>query len=187
MIEYMREILRCHFRRTRNTIVLRDNETRVSITDLPRGGIFFKVPENHKGHIRFVKGYKKTCDYLLLIPRDDDEVDIYFIELKKSIGLDEKEKACEQIICTIPILDYLISIIENPHGRKLINSPKRYLHFAVLGNPTPTKPPKLFPKLKPIDSCEVGEFGFVIIYSTKAPIPIKSLEYPPEDTTSKQE
>ena len=179
MIEYMKEILDCSFKETEETIILEDKEMQILITDLPLGGIFLQVPKDPKGHIKFVKGYKKTCDYLLLTPRNDDRIDIYFVELKKNLGPGQEKEAREQIICTIPILDYLISVIKNPHGEKTKISCKNNLHFSILAEPTPFRLRKTYPKVKPITAYKINGFEFTVIYPIEAPIPIKSLEYSP--------
>ena len=179
MIEYMTEILRCHFGRTEDVCTLEDGEMRIRITNLPRGGIFFHVPEDNKGHIKFVGDYKKTCDYLILTPRGDGGANIYFIEMKESIDSEREETARNQIICTIPILHYLISIIENPHGRKLKNSSKNYLHFVILGKQVPIRLRKSYPKVKPMKAYTIDGRTFKVICPIEDQISLQRLESPP--------
>ena len=104
----------------------------IKVTDVPKGGVVVKIPGgSHSAMIDNQKGYTKICDYLILVPCND-HIDVYFIELKKSLNPDPQgipEKGCNQIICTIPVLEYLVSMVNIHHGK----NEKVNQHYVVIG------------------------------------------------------
>ncbi len=114
--------------------VLKESQAnmKVSITNLPQGGIIIKVPQNATSSIMIDAGedYNKSCDYLILLP-DNNHIHAYFIELKKSLHHDKNgvpRQACQQILSTIPMLDYLCSMIKI-HFEKTKDI---QMHFTVI-------------------------------------------------------
>ena len=90
------------------------NDMQVSVTGLPDHGFVFKVPEKGRTHIGTLsgeKGLKQSCDYLIFIAYNNS-VDVYFIEMKKSLEDGRLKKACDQILCTVPVLRYLVSMVK---------------------------------------------------------------------------
>ena len=88
---------------------------KVTLAKLPdnenKSVIVFKIPKSGKLHISKlaeVKNYKKSCDYFILSEKNK-EVDILLIELKSTHINNE---AYGQILCTVPIMEYLISMAQ---------------------------------------------------------------------------
>ena len=79
------------------------------------------------------KRYRRICDYLILLPNSSG-ADVYFIEMKKTIANTQDhrfENACDQILSTVPFLDYLVSMIKTHHDKKL-NTDNIKKHFVVI-------------------------------------------------------
>ncbi len=137
MIDAMKCLLKDEYTAdTTSHAVLQDVKSgmRVTITNLPAGGLIINIPstpvsfsiiDNEKG-----RGYAQSCDNLILIPQDDC-TDVYFIEMKRTLRLDESgvpQQACQQIISTIPVLDYLHSMVKIHFGE----TQKITMHFTVI-------------------------------------------------------
>lgn len=93
-----------------------DSGMMVDITGLPEDSLVITIPPGGKIHLGIMKDLPKlrqSCDNLILVNRDDC-VDAYFIELKKSLEIDEftiRAKPFEQILHTTPAWDYLVSVV----------------------------------------------------------------------------
>ena len=132
------------------------------ITDLPKDAIICCVPKKGVVHIGIDHDYKKSCDYLILIPRNNqnDHTDIYFIEMKTTLSCKKIYEACDQIISTIPPLDYLISIIKN----HLEKDPNFDPHFIILGLKAHKNLPKRTIKSESPECITVKKHKFAVIY-----------------------
>ena len=125
-----------------NDVKLKDSRSsmEVEITGVPEGGLIFNVPPGGKSHIGVVEAkldYKKSCDQLIFIPAKD-YMDVYFIEMKKTLKPEESflHKAFNQITSTIPVLDYLVSMAKIHHKE----SKKIRENYVVIGE-------KIYPNL----------------------------------------
>ncbi|WP_424946042.1 hypothetical protein [Candidatus Spongiihabitans sp.] len=121
---------------TENNTELKDSQSgmKVKITGVPKNGLVVNVPPGGKSHIGVVEAkidYKKSCDQLIFIPCNN-HVDVYFVEMKKSLNPVDKsvpDKACKQILCTIPTLQYLVSMANIHYG----NDQKINQYYTVIG------------------------------------------------------
>ena len=104
----------------------------IKVTDVPKGGLVVKVPRGpHLSMVREQEGYKKYCDYLIFVPCDG-YIDAYFIELKATLNFEHQKaikEGCNQILCTIPVLQYFISMVNIHHGKKA----RIKRHYVVIG------------------------------------------------------
>ena len=159
MIPSLKSILtdECQCELTNNDASLKDQQSgmKVKLTGVPKGGLVFSVPREGKSHIGAVrekKDYKKSCDYLIFVSCSG-HIDAYFIELKKTLRSnfeDIPEEGCNQIIYTIPVLEYLISMV-NIHHEK---NEKVNQYYAVIGEKKSAKLSKqgvkpIYPKYVP--------------------------------------
>lgn len=101
-----------------NILPLKDSKSRtvVRISRCPKNMCCINMPRSNKAHISMVsettEGHKKICDQVI-VASNNDNVDIYFVELKKTLWLGSANKvngACEQIMATVPVLNYLVSM-----------------------------------------------------------------------------
>ena len=115
------------------------------------------------------RGYRRICDYLILLPNSSG-ADVYFIEMKKTIANtqdDRFEDACDQILSTVPFLDYLVSMIKTHHDKKL-NTDNIKKHFVVIAKRKSKKPIK--PDTKDKEQRDKRKFkgeNFALRYSPK--------------------
>ena len=175
MIECIKEIvLAKHWNETKDQSTLKDTQSKmeVQLTKLPKHGIIVNVPSGsaHLGMASEKKGLFRSCDNLILIEHNDC-IDIYFIEMKESLGQKEKESAASQILHTIPIWDYIVSMVNIHFNRnKETNS-----YFTIIANKSSDSFDKQ--KVKP-EFSEIFPYGdkqFKIIYSVSE-IPFKFLQ-----------
>jgi len=137
MIDFIQKLLIAkYYEVIKTNFELEDEKVKVSITGLPSSGIKFSIPEGkvHSAIIENIKGCKRSCDYLVLVACRNF-IDAYFIELKETLYLCEDGipgEACRQILRTIPILDYLISMVKVIFKKEL----KVRKYFVVIGNRT---------------------------------------------------
>jgi len=112
----------CEVIKAEENFELKEEEVdmKVDITMVPKNGLKILVPSG--AHTKMVaetiegkrSGYKRSCDYLILVLRAGGAIDVYFIELKKTLhqGNDSVlQEAFKQILSTIPLWDYLISMV----------------------------------------------------------------------------
>lgn len=117
-IKYFQRLIEAmHVEATSTTLELKDtdSEMSVSVSGVPQSGLLINVMHG-RAHPTLMKegDYRKSCDKILLI-QNDNSIDAYLIELKKTLRPNKARvprDACHQIINTIPVLDYLISMIE---------------------------------------------------------------------------
>lgn len=107
-------------------VVLQGNGARFCITGLPSPSVV--VVADKVGHLGTLKDgrWKQICDYLL-ITTGDGHVDVTFIEMKETFRPAER-KPKEQLLRTVPILKYLLSLCEIEFG----SATKVVQRFAVL-------------------------------------------------------
>ena len=132
----------------RRHIVLRekkdnaDMEVKVDVEELSGRGLTIHAEEGkeqkfHPSIVNAEKGYRRSCDYLIIGPNTSG-IDVYFIELKTAI-INEKDQrfkdACFQILYTVPVWDYLVSMLDKHFDKK----PHIKKHFAVISSDTSTK------------------------------------------------
>lgn len=177
MIDNFKELMKSqYFKNTANGFILKDNQSRmkVVVTGVPLDGVLLNIPAqgiSHSGLVREKKGYRKSCDQLLLV-NNKNCIEAYLIELKKGINDDEIiEEACDQIIATIPVLQYIVSML-NVH----FNSKQIIKHYyVVIAKKSSLKFNK--PRVKHLGSKKISHKRkkFKIIYSTKS-IPLTILK-----------
>ena len=184
MIDFVQELLEDKYWETiKNNCKLKEeqkeqDDMRVNITELPSNGLKIVMRTGRSGHsgvhIAITKEeYKKSCDYLILVP-DNNHVDLYFIELKKTLRPDIEgvpTKACQQILSTVPIWDYLVSMIKifNEEA-KVIEKYKIIKHFVVIAENENQKRDKQSKKLSPNEILYKKKRFKVILHSKNIPM-----------------
>ena len=131
MIESIKKLLKVerYKRIVENRVKLKEKSIgmEVEILGLPNEGLTInpttKNGKNqlHPAIIADKKNYKKSCDYLIIVP-NTNTTDVYFIELKKTIDTVESpifERACRQILYTIPAWKYLTSMVAVHHPEEV--------------------------------------------------------------------
>ena len=186
MIEYIKKLLKAE----RYEVIAKDRvkleeksaEMEVEILGLPNEGLTIN-PTTKNGKNQFhpaiiadKKNYKKSCDYLIIVP-NTNIVDVYFIELKKTISTVENpifERACDQILYTIPAWKYLVSMVAIHHPVRV----KIEEHYVVI---TKRSSETIYKKsIKDKHQYEYHEYknkGFTLVYSPGM-ISFKSLKCP---------
>lgn len=135
MIDSMKKLLvEKYWKNIGDSVELEEKQAqmKVSITGLPNKGLKISIPAGGKVHTAMIEnkeGYKKSCDYLLLIPCENF-TDVYFIEMKKTLR--SEEGSIQQIRSTIPVWDYLASMVKIRFSEKSIIKK----HFVVIANKT---------------------------------------------------
>ena len=146
----------------------------IKVTDVPKGGFVVKVPGGpHSAMIEKQTGYTKSCDYFILVPCNG-HIDAYFIELKKTLDPDDKgvpDGACNQILYTIPVLKYLISMVDIHCGK----NDKVNQHYAVIGEKWSSRYDKQGVKPSCPKSVQYERKTFKIIISSST-VPFKHLK-----------
>ena len=163
---------------TEDKELLKDSESQmeVEVSHLPNDGLKICVP-GQKAHLRIInntQNYKQSCDYLIFIPRDN-HIDVYFIEMKKTLRFDKNDipqKACDQILCTVPMFDYLILMGKTHFPNQKNKEINKY--FAVIGEKTSEKLDKQKVKPEKPKKCSYKNERFRIIYSSSS-IPLEQL------------
>lgn len=143
-----------------------EENMKVKITKLPSNVLKVTIPSGV--HIAIMKDQsKKSCDYLILASKKTD-IDVYFVEIKKSLNPNQNGvplKACEQIRHTIPVWDYLVSMMkihsDEETRRNKIEIKK---HFVVIASSRGRRDKQ---KTRPqsIYRCEYKNENFKIIHS----------------------
>lgn len=115
----------------------KQNNGKVRLEGLPANykninHLLVRVPEGKLSHPTMIDdttGLKQSCDYMLCILQEYC-VDVYFIEMKTNISRDsDKIKACEQILNTVIVWNYLASMAEF-HCNVQQNKIKKY--FVII-------------------------------------------------------
>jgi hypothetical protein len=85
------------------------NRYSVDLTDIDTKNIsVINLGKNpHSSLINEYGGYKKICDYLILVPQENNRVVALLCELKKTY----QGKGGEQLNASIPFLDYIKSLL----------------------------------------------------------------------------
>ncbi len=167
-------ILGDHWNETKDQSTLEDLDSgmTVDLTKLPEHGIIVNVPSGsaHLGMASEKKGLFRSCDNLILIEHNDC-IDIYFIEMKESLGQKQKESAASQILHTIPIWDYIVSMVNIHFNRnKKTNS-----YFTIIAKRSSHRLDKQKVKSEFSEIFPYGDKQFKIIYSVSE-IPFKFLQ-----------
>ena len=177
MIECIKKIvLEKHWNETKDPSTLKDTQSKmeVQLIKLPKHGIIINVPAGGKSHLGIINNKKKrlarSCDNLILI-EGDDCIDVYFIEMKETLTQEEKTKAVDQILHTIPTWDYIASMIK-VHFKK---NKKTNSYFAIIAKRSSNSFNKQKVKPQPPEIFTCGDKQFKIIYSALT-IPFKSLQ-----------
>ena len=92
-----------------------EDTNEVSVINLGKGP--------HSSLICPESGYKKICDYLILIPGEEDRVAALFLELKATW----KGEGKDQLYASMPFLDYIQSMIRHHFGKEYIFTPAFFL------------------------------------------------------------
>lgn len=157
----------------------------IQITHQSTKAFVLKVPANGAAHSSMVEtssgdnqhDYRKSCDYLVFIEKND-YIDIYIIELKETLltkNSDNIIKARKQILATVPVLEYLVSMakIHNNESRKIKK------HFVIIGDKLSAQYDKQGVKASPLSHEQYKEYGkkydFKVIHSTTS-ISIEKLQ-----------
>lgn len=138
-IECFQDIIaKTHVATTSYQLKLKDTQSGmiVNLSGVPQVGLLIDI-QRGKAHPALVKDgcHKKSCDKLLLI-QNGNSIDAYFIELKitlKPDGAHVPRVACYQIINTIPVLDYLISMISINLHNEVNDKIKINKYLVVVG------------------------------------------------------
>ena len=147
----------------------------VNVTGLSNNGLIISGLER-KSHFNILneqKDYDKFCDYLIFVPHNGC-IDVYFIEMKTTLNFDidgVPDVACKQILCSIPTLDYLISMVKIHFGKEQ----KINKHFIVIAEKISKRLDKQKVKADKLKKCKYKNEQFKIIHSTLT-IPFASLK-----------
>lgn len=172
-------LLKDHCESTTNCMELKDNDSKmvVQLKDIPPNGLLINVPGDGKAHLGIIepeKGLQIACDKLLLIDREK-YVDVYIIELKKSFSPNKygvPQKAADQILHTIPVVDYLISMAKIHRGK----SKKTKQHYTVIAQNLGPRLNKQEVKFSsPFKEFEYKKKRFNLIISTSEKIQLRNL------------
>lgn len=155
------------------SVVLRDKDSlqKVTLLDVPVDSFVVRLPSD-RSHLRIVnknkQDYNKSCDYIIFTWQSE-KLDVYFIELKKTLSDTKNTDAYTQIIATLPILEYLIKMVEIHHAE----TARVKCHFVVIAEKIAQYgKQKLNPKM-PV-KIQYKKRNFSVIYSTR--VPFKSLK-----------
>jgi len=87
----------------------KENRYSVDLTDIDAKNIsVINLGKNpHSSLINEYGGYKKICDYLILVPQENNRVVALLCELKKTY----QGKGGEQLNASIPFLDYIKALL----------------------------------------------------------------------------
>ena len=152
-----------------NRLELKEKQakTRFSIIESPDNGLKLSIPAKGKAHSAIVgnaPNYKKSCDFLVIAPQDENGMDIYFLEIKKTLSPDKNGipvEACEQIIFTTPVWKYLNSMMRTHFDVR----PEITEHFVVLAEKEQNKLDKQPIRPQPVGECQYKDKNFKIIHS----------------------
>ena len=96
-----------------NEVTLQGARTTFSITGLPSLSIVVDLDKvSHLGALKSGR-WTQICDYLLVMS-NNGHVDVTFVEMKETLR--ETNKPKEQLVRTIPVLKYLLSLCEIEFG-----------------------------------------------------------------------
>ncbi len=183
MIKFMEKLLKAerYKRIVKNRVKLEEksNDMEINILGLPSEGLAINLTGTNQLHpaiIANIKNYTKSCDYLIIVP-NTSTTDVYFIELKKTISSAESrtfEKACNQILYTIPAWKYLVSMVAIYFSEE-IEIKEHYIVITKGLSETRNKKP-----IKDQHQYEYHEYknkGFTLVYSPGT-VSFKSLKCP---------
>lgn len=121
MIDHLKQVIKDKYCQASDTsvdgtVLLKDVDSgmKIKITKPVNDWLVITIPSNH--HLGMVQegNWRKTCDKLILIA-NGNHIDVYFIEMKKTLKLNQKdipEDAFMQILSTRPTLEYLASMVK---------------------------------------------------------------------------
>ena len=121
LARYVKEILRDKAlvspRRDGRTILREKDVMELEVADVPSDIAIINM--RRIGSLSGVKDgeWKQVCDFLLLFERGGKNYSI-FVELKRTLDEDNKQKGKEQLRRSLPFLEYLRSVCEIQHDAK---------------------------------------------------------------------
>lgn len=182
MIEQLKNIIKDRYYQTpeiseNDVVLLKDDTSRmkVRITKPVSDWLVINIPNDH--HLGMVDqgNWRKTCDKLILVA-NCNEVDVYFIEMKKTLRPNQEdvpEDAFMQILCTIPTLDYLVSMVKNYFQEQY----RIKRHYAVIYEKRTSKLDKQRIKPRLADSYKFRRESFRCVLSVSNPLDLDHLQF----------
>ena len=187
MIDHLKQVIKDQYCQTSDTsvddaVLLKDVDSgmKVNITKLGNDWLVITIPSNH--HLGMVQegNWRKTCDKLILIA-NDNQIDVYFIEMKKTLKLNQEdipEDAFMQILSTRPIFEYLVSMVKNYfQGQYKIRR-----HYVVIYEKQAGRLDKQRVKPQIVNSYRYRRETFKCILSVSYPIDLHHLPIKNEQT-----
>ena len=138
LTEHIKEILedRVLVRPTDGKVILRERQASMAfeVADMPPSVTTVDI-DQLAGKVGRLSGVKegpwtRHCDYLLVCEDEGGEIAI-FVEWKKTLGSEQKEKGMEQLRRSLPLLEYLCSMCRVHQGIKLDNSRVDARYFLI--------------------------------------------------------
>lgn len=114
----------------------------------------------HSSLINDSGGYKKICDYLILLPQSD-KVLVLLCELKKTY----QGKGGDQLEASIPFIDYIQSMLRI----HFYENRKFQHHFLILATKNANRLAKQKLRADPIEVKDYNNINITIIYGNQIP------------------
>lgn len=175
-IQAIQYLLQCQYCEIieNNSFELEENkQVRFTITKSPDNGLKLSIPAGGKAHSGIIESktnYKKSCDFLIVVPQNENNIDIYFLEIKETLHPDENGipvQACKQILFTTPVWEYLNSMMRTHFDIR----PEITKHFVVLAEKELNRLDKQLTKLTKSQSlreCQYRGKNFKVIRAPEA-------------------
>ncbi|MBW1650065.1 MAG: hypothetical protein JRJ44_05230 [Deltaproteobacteria bacterium] len=127
---------------------------------------FGKNPHSSLINNKEKNAFYKICDYLILIPQQDNKVTALLCELKKTYKKGNGER---QLYSSLPLVDYIKSMLETHFEQKY----KFNYQFIIIANKSAERFDKQKTRPNPIKTinCEKIKIGLIL----GATIPFKSI------------
>lgn len=135
---HIREVLedRVLVRPTDGKVTLRERQASMAfeVADMPPSVTTIDIDQlvGKSGRLSGVKNgpWTKHCDYLLVCEDEGGEIAI-FVELKKTLESEQKEKGMEQLRRSLPLLKYICSMCRIHQGMKPDRSRMDARYFLI--------------------------------------------------------
>ena len=150
-----------------------DSGMKVNLARPANDWLVINIPSDH--HLGMVRkgNWRKSCDKLVLIA-NDNWIDVYFIEMKKTLMLNQDGvpiDAFMQILSTRPILEYLVSMVKNHfQGQYKIRQ-----HYVVIYEKRSARFDKQPVKPQVVSPYKHGRETFKCVLSVSHPIDLHHL------------
>ncbi len=108
---------------------------------------------SHLSALKETGGWKKMCDYLLIV-KSDGGIHAVFIELKKSLA--QKKRASEQLRRSPPFLEYLLSVCKIEDNR--IDITRLNTNYFIIGKKSDERIAKQLVKTDPNKMIEKEQY-----------------------------